>query len=344
MPSLPVIPAASDAKATAAIDTPVPTTEELFADAFAEAVEEDAPAKAPDTGADAAASAAAKVVEAPKAADTSGAGEKEADGTAALDSTGDAPADKVTAPPAEAAVEETPETKIARLEADNAALRAPKKAPEAAPKASPAADAAEAAPAKTAADTADKVPEPQWFQPNEQEAALIKKFEDEWPDIAQANAVMLKQVSHNIVQWVFSEMAKVYNPTLKQFAEMSKVMQEQMTLSALRNEHSDYDEVYDNVVAWVDTLPAAFKAGAKQVMESGTPEEVVGLIDEYKKAHPAAAAASAAHVAAPAKTELSAAAKQAARKLQVVGSKRTTPISAPDANDFEGAWAEAVQA
>jgi hypothetical protein len=121
-------------------------------------------------------------------------------------------------------------------------------------------------------------------------------------------------------------------------------MAEQMALSALRGEHDDYDQVYDKVVSWVDTLPIAFKLGAKHVMAQGTPDEVAELISEYKRLHTDAApgAASTPAVPQPRKTELSAAAKQAASKLRVVGSKRTTPVVTADPNDFNAAWDEAI--
>jgi hypothetical protein len=165
--------------------------------------------------------------------------------------------------------------------------------------------------------------------------------------------VLVKQAGYNAAEYVFNTIAKVYNPQLQEFAQLSQTMQEQLALGALRSEHSDYDAIYDNVVAWVDTLSPAFKRGAKQVMESGTPEEVIDLIAAYKetdayKLQQAAGgsankAATPAHAAAATTTGLSAAAKKAAGKLQVVGSKRTTPVAPADANDFEGAWAEAMR-
>jgi hypothetical protein len=184
----------------------------------------------------------------------------------------------------------------------------------------------------------------------------VQAFEKEWPDIHAAMQVLLKQAGYNAAEYVFHTIAKVYNPTLQEFSQLSQTIQEQLTLGALRSEHTDYDAIYDNVIAWVDTLSPAFKRGAKQVMESGTPEEVNDLISAYKEtdayklqaaaaggAKQAATPAKAAGLPAPTTAGLSAAAKKAAGKLQVVGSKRTTPVAPVDANDFAGAWAEALR-
>lgn len=289
------------------------------------AAEADAGAAGTDEAADAAAKAAAAEVAAAEAK------------PAAAPATPAAPA----AAAAPAAVE-APEAKAARLEADNAALRDQlKKAPAAPaePKAADkAADAAEAAPA-----------EPKWYAPTTEESAAMDSFRKEWPDQAQAMDVMVKQAAYNVAEYVFNQLAKVYNPTLERFSGMSELIEEQLALMNLRSSHSDYDKIYDSVVAWVETLPTAYKRGAKEVMNSGTSQEVAELIDEYKAANPSAAAAAASAATAtpaakaPSTTELSAAAKKAAGKLQVVGSKRTTPITPADANDFEGAWSEALR-
>lgn len=322
--------------------TPTPTPDDEFASAFKDAVSEDTPPVVPD--ASTASPASASPASDSDAAHPPAATPPDADA-------GDAtpPATPPATPAAETPPEESPEAKAARLEAENAELRAKVAAPPPAPPAAPAAPAAAApaapaAPASTETTPAAEV-EPAWYKPSEEETQALADLEKNWPDIAAAQQIAIKQAVYNAVQYTFAQMQKVYNPQLQRFAELSDVISEQLALSALRGEHEDYDEVYDKVVQWVDTLPAAFKAGAKQTMEKGTPEEVAELISEYKRVHPVAAPAAPAATPTPAagKTELSATAKQAARKLSVVTGKRTTPIAAPDANDFEGAWAEALK-
>jgi hypothetical protein len=316
-----------------ATETPpvTPTDDETFASAFSEAVGADVP---PESGAPAAAApepAPEPAAEPPPESDT----EPE-------------PAVEPEVPPPDqpaAEGEEPPEARIARLEAENAALRAPKPPPAATTPAAPeiTPQAPEGA-SKGPVQPPIAPPEPVWYQPTDDEKTILTDLEKNWPDIASAQQVAIKQAVYNAVQYTFNQIQKSYNPTLQRFAELSDVMAEQLALSALRGEHNDYDEVYDKVVAWVETLPFAFKAGAKHVMAQGTPDEVAELITEYKKSHSAAAPNATATPAVPAarKTELSAAAKQAASRLRVVGSKRTTPVVAADPNDFNAAWDEAI--
>lgn len=258
------------------------------------------------------------------------------------------PAAEAPEPGAPVVESETPEARIARLEAENASLRAaPKPAAPATTAAAPESSGAPAQePAKPVLDTAT---DPEWYKPTDDEAALIKQFETEWPDIAKAQEIRTKKAAYDAVQYVFHQLAKVYNPQLQRFAELADVISEQLTLSALRNEHEDYDEIYDEVAAWVAKLPTALRRGAQQTMKDGTPEEVTELIGEYKRLHPKQAAAPALPTlpvapVAQRKTELSAAAKKAAGRLSVVDAKRTTPTAAPDPNDFDGAWGEALKA
>lgn len=177
---------------------------------------------------------------------------------------------------------------------------------------------------------------------------MLSSYDKEWADISKAEAIRRKADIFNAVTYMFAQIKQHIEPRLAEFKELSEVMQSQLALTELRRGVSDYDSIYDDVVKWVDTLPVPFRGGAKQVIESGTPDEVTALITEYKKAHPAAApsAAPAAPVAAGKQdsASLSPAAKQAAQRLSVVGSKRSASRgNAVDPNDFDGAWEEALR-
>lgn len=253
-------------------------------------------------------------------------------------------ADTATATGAVDAAEESLEAKVARLEAENVGLRTPKSAATpAAPE--PKATETPAAPEPKAAETPAQ---PEWYKPTDAEAAILNEYATNWPDHEAANAVRTKQAVYNAVQYVFSKMHETYAPVLQRFQSMSDAISEQLTLGALRSEHEDYDEIYNEVVAWVPTLPAAFRQGAERVMKEGTAEEVAELISAYKQQKPATAAVPAvagtppALAVVPRKTELSAPAKKAAQALTAVSSKRTTPVAQADANDYDGAWAEAI--
>lgn len=198
------------------------------------------------------------------------------------------------------------------------------------------------APAKTAEETAaeEAADKPVWYKPKDEEVASVQKYESEWPDISVAEAIRTKAAIHNAVTYVFHEIKKTYQPTLDRFSELSAAMEHELTLGALRRAHPDYDTVIGEVEKWADTLPAAYKAGAKDVLEQGTPEEVAGLVADYKKVKTPPVAPPAPK-APP--TPISDAAKKAAEKLKPMDSKRTSAATAPDPNSFEDAWADAVK-
>lgn len=198
------------------------------------------------------------------------------------------------------------------------------------------------------ATTEDKI---EWYAPTADEKAVLEQHAKDWPDVAAAQAIHTKAAVWNAMQFIFKEIRTNYNPVIDRFKEMAEAMEGQLALTEIRVKNADYDTIRENVVKWIDTLPAFAKNGAKEIMETGTPEEVSEIIAEYRKANPTAAAgtapaAAAATPAVPAakQTVLTDAAKKAAGKLTVVDSKRTTQAVAPDPNDFEAAWKEASAA
>jgi len=239
------------------------------------------------------------------------------------------------AEPAEPVAAPSPEAeRIAALEARVAELTKPALAP---------AEPVAAAPAEPVAPV-----EPVYYQFNDDEKAVLDSYDKDWGDVSKAESIRRKADIFNAVSYVFAQMRQHIEPKLQQFSEVSEQITSQLALQELRRENQDYDSIYDAVTAWVDTLPAPFRAGAKQVMEGGTTEDVNALIKEYKKAHPTSAAATPAIPAAPGGRQgtanLSPAAKQAAQRLSVVGSKRSTQRGAAiDPNDFDGAWEEAMR-
>lgn len=328
-PETPAAAAADPAAVVPAVEVP-----QTFEDAFAEATRDDdktpeqiaaekeaakpAAEVVPDANADPSAAAAAAAVEADPAA------------AAAAAATAAAAAADPTA------------TELAALKAENEALKLAAKGKPADPAAADPAVVVD--PAKPAAD------EIKWYAPNDEEKALLEQHMKDWPDVVKAQAIHTKAAVYNALQYMFSEVAKNYNPIIDHLKEQVEAMEGHIALGEIRGKNQDYDTIRPQIAKWVDTLPGYVKNAAKQIMETGTPDEVSELITDYRKANPAAAAATvAAAAAAPAapaakQANLSPAAIKAAAKLTVVDSKRTTPAAAPDANDFEAAWKEATAA
>jgi hypothetical protein len=190
----------------------------------------------------------------------------------------------------------------------------------------------------------------EWRKPNEKEGAVLENFRKEWPEVAEAMSTQLQIDIYNTVQYVFAQMKKEYGPRFERLDAVADVVGEMITINDLRSRNSDYDTEHGNVVQWVDSLKGFQKKAAKDVLESGTPEDVTELFAEYRKANPKAPALVAGTDTTPAKapqapkgkTELSAAAKKAANALSVVDSKRTSATTTVDPDDFDAAWREAT--
>jgi hypothetical protein len=234
--------------------------------------------------------------------------------------------------------------------------------PGEAPPAPPAEPAAPAAPAPSAEDivkgiteaiakgvtppVADAAPAaeapPAIYSPDEQQT--IVDYEKNWPDVAQAEALKRKGEYHDLTAYIFQEVHKFYAPHLQMMAAMGNTLHTQELAGMVQ----DYTPAVEaDVVKWIDTQPAYLQAPMKQVMQTGTSEEVADLIGRYRGATgttPAAAAPAAPAAAAPAapatpaKTELSPLAKQAAESLAPVSSDRTQVPAGEDSGDYDSAF------
>ena len=214
-----------------------------------------------------------------------------------------------------------------------------------------AAPAPAAEPAPATSTKVESESQPEIYSASEQE--FLTGYEKEWPDVIKGEALRRRKEYGRLVDHVFTEIARVYGPLLERGAQAADTVAEDIALRAIQAVHKDYNVgMYNDVHAWVDTLSPTRKKLAKAVMEEGEPEEVVDLITEYKtatgKVAPIVVAGAAPVKVAPvasAVTDISAAAKKAAKALGVVDSKRSAATSAvADPNDFDAAWAEAVSA
>lgn len=186
----------------------------------------------------------------------------------------------------------------------------------------------EPAPAPVAAEE----PAPELY--NEEEKALLTAYEKDWPDVAKAEQLRRRAEYRDLTQYMFQSIAKEIKPYL----EMVQVLAEQSQHSDITSRVQDYDDIREKVIDWVGQQPAYLQAAYKQVIKTGTSEEVVDLIDRYRK--DVGASATPTPPAVPAKEpELSTAAKQAAAALAPVSSKRSVVPQGEDPNNFDDAFA-----
>jgi hypothetical protein len=190
-------------------------------------------------------------------------------------------------------------------------------------------------------------PPQELYTPEEKEE--LAAYERDWSQNARAEALRRRGEYSQLVKHIFSEITREFGPLIERGVAAADTVAETSALTVIQRAHNDYDDqMYDDVISWADNLTGTRKRIAQAVIEGGDPVEVVDLITEFKSAtgrKPRVVAdGSPSPVVPPVVTEISAAAKKAAKALGVVDSKRSTPATQADPNDFESAWEEAVSA
>jgi len=174
------------------------------------------------------------------------------------------------------------------------------------------------------------------------EIGALSEYEKNWPDVAQAETLKRRAEYHDLMKFVFGEVAKYTQPLFEQMRTVGNTLH----MGELKQAVPDYSEALEaDVAKWIDTQPGYLQNGMKQVMQQGTSDEVADLIGRYRVASgtvtaPAAPAAQAPTAPGkPAKTELSSAAKQAAESLAPVSGDRSQIPAGEDPDDFVSAFA-----
>lgn len=314
------------------VNTPETTVEDEFAAAFAAEVAPPADtADADKNAADDAAIAAAKAEDdaemaAADAASATDEGAGEGEGTETP------PAAKESAPPA---AEVTPPADTTDYKAEAVRLQAEldvaKKAPPAAVE-----DTAVEEFAMPEAPTAKTVL-------SDEEYGVVTAYEEEWPDVARAEALKRKVDIAVMTDQIYREVATALKGilgTVAPIVESAQLSADEKHYAAIEAAHPDYLEVVKNIDGWVEKQPAYLKTAMNAVLDNGSAAEVNDLFTRFKQ--------ETGRVTPQVKSDqpllqntVDDAAVQAL--TPVTGGRRQAVSSAVDPNDFGGAWANAAQ-
>lgn len=190
-------------------------------------------------------------------------------------------------------------------------------------------------PEPVASSRAPEPAEQPLYSPDEQQ--VLSKYIEEWPEVAQAEALMRRQEYRHLVQHIFNEVLQTIRPLQDTVSTLAAHTQ----YSQLTQQVPDYDNIRDGVIEWVKQQPAYLQPAYNYVIEKGTPEEVVDLIDRFRQSSglsAAPASAPAAPVVKKTEPVLPADAKQAAASLAPVSSKRSAVAPSAEPQDFDSAF------
>lgn len=104
--------------------------------------------------------------------------------------------------------------------------------------------------------------------------------------------------------------------------------------AAIEAKHSDWREHVEKLPAWIETLPGKDALEYARILQAGTAQEVIAMLDAYKSAQKAASEPNK-------QTETDDADAMAAVRHRTSGRR---PGGQADKNDFDAAWEEATRA
>lgn len=185
---------------------------------------------------------------------------------------------------------------------------------------------------------------PELFTPDE--AKLLVTFKEEYPEIAQALQVAQRAQGKLFEHRMKSEIAAAIAP----YVEVIDVLTARTQHMDLTQAIPEYDEYRDKVIEWATNSkqPPYLRDAYANVIQYGSREDIKDLYQRFYQEtgiRPVAATQQQQPVTPPkiatrSASELPASAKQAARALAPVGSKRSEIPTASDPNDFDGAFAK----
>lgn len=113
---------------------------------------------------------------------------------------------------------------------------------------------------------------------SDEEAALLAKYDEEYPDIARAEFIRRRVEYSQLAQYIMNEIASGFAP----MAQMVQAIAERVHLGDIQTSVPDYGQVREDVVAWADKQPPYLRAAYQHVVANGTREEVVDLINRWR--------------------------------------------------------------
>jgi hypothetical protein len=169
--------------------------------------------------------------------------------------------------------------------------------------------------------------------------AIIKELEDELPTVGKAMRALLNKATAARPAST-DEIDRVVRERVAPIEETYRKAEADRHFSTIRAAHPDFDQITakdSELFSWVEKQPSYLRAGMTSVLNEGNAADVVDLLTRFKQEtnRPTTTARG----AAPNRAKEIAAASAVARR-----SPATVPQSAPDPDDYDAAFEEAVRA
>jgi hypothetical protein len=178
-------------------------------------------------------------------------------------------------------------------------------------------------------------------------------FKDEYgEDLLNAFQTMAREEATKLVEESASSIQQKLDPVIH---DVNEVAQDKW-YAAVVGEHEDFDEYFPgaeknaDLLDWIDSQPPVLARSYREVYKSGTARDTIDMLSRYKtetnlNQKPPEVDDGQDPGAAETKAKRKADAEKQARAAEAVKGKRgQTPKGRASADDFDGAWEEAVAA
>lgn len=170
----------------------------------------------------------------------------------------------------------------------------------------------------------------------QEEQAVVEEYLKDYGEVERGAALLRRAEYQQLTSYIFNEIGR----SLRPFIQNAQAMMESYHLQQLSSSIEDYDDIRDKVVEWAGKQPAYLQAAYKHVIEQGTQDEIVDLVNRFRAETGTQATPKAPAPAPKKQAELPATAKKAAASLAPVSTKRSNASgSSVDPADFDSAFA-----
>lgn len=201
----------------------------------------------------------------------------------------------------------------------------------------------------------DPIPEPELYQYTEDEKKVIESYAKEWDEHDKAWQIREKKLTHDLTAQLSHKFTLALGAVLQQIEQGLAPLYEghvesaqEKHFSAIRKEHSDFDDLKPDLQTWIKQQPKYLQPHLQKTYDEGATADVIELVANFKtatgRAQPQTQGTppSSSKGAAPQKDVVPA---SKAAELAPVESRRTPvqPASSGtvDKSDYDAGWEEA---
>lgn len=118
--------------------------------------------------------------------------------------------------------------------------------------------------------------------PGEDEEAdtILSEFIDEFPSLEQPIKIMVKKIANKMIESKLEEIT----PKIDSIEERTQETASEEHFATIKKAHANYEKIYNSgaLTTWIKSQPKFLQAGMEVVIEDGTAEEIIEMLDAYK--------------------------------------------------------------